>query len=187
MKKQACAVIGCLATALFVVIAAAVLMVALRRNEVANKKPIHEELQLPAGTVLQDGIAIAVMVDTSGSMDDSIHDAQGVRSSKIEIARKTAMQTFDQIAQFVANNHEHTLKVGLAQFSHKVTELYPIGPLEAASIRPVIEKLDASGGTAIGEGLIFAKQQLNKAAMKRQSIILITDGRNTTAVNHWML
>ena len=57
--------------------------------------------------------------------------------------------------------------------------LLPLGPVDRAGDH-IVDSLSARGDTAIGEALISAKKELNGAGLKKQYVVVITDGENTT-------
>ncbi len=127
-----------------------------------------------------EGIGVVVLVDTSGSMD--VPPAKGVkgRPKKIVSAGKAAARALNSLQGFGKQHPERKLQVGLASFDSQVKELISFQPMTAAF--PQVPKLKAGGGTAIGEALIHAKLSLDKAGVKQQHIVLITDGQNSTGV-----
>ena len=59
----------------------------------------------------KDGIAVAVLLDTSGSMDERVRSPQGDRP-KIEIAREAAAAVVGRIAEF-AQASDLPVEVGI--------------------------------------------------------------------------
>src|SRR5882762_7636338 len=51
----------------------------------------------------QDGIAVAIIYDTSGSMRELVRDANGIRSPKFRIANRALASIVDRIQTFAAS------------------------------------------------------------------------------------
>jgi Mg-chelatase subunit ChlD len=145
-----------------------------------QKRELGRELLLPTGAVLQDGIGIVVLVDTSGSMKDNVPETGGGEAAKIEIAKRVTLAAFNAIADFAEKNPGKTVLAGMTRFSGSVTEMLPLAPPNRAVAQSTVARLEAGGSTAIGDALVAAKQQLNKAKLKKQYMIVITDGMNTS-------
>ena len=53
----------------------------------------------PAAAVeSKEGLAAAIVIDVSGSMDETVKGQKGSPEKKIEIARRTALEAVDQFA-----------------------------------------------------------------------------------------
>lgn len=183
MAKKGCIGAGCGAVFIIVIAIAAFVVYAVRHAPKPmpepQKKALSEELKLPAGTALKDGIGVVVLVDTSGSMLENVTDSGGAKAKKLNIAKKVTQSAFDAIADFAAKNPGKNLQAGLTHFDSSVSELLPIGPPDRAAAQQALERMDTGGQTAIGDAMVAGKQQLNRAALKRQFMIVITDGINT--------
>jgi Mg-chelatase subunit ChlD len=123
------------------------------------------------------GAAIAVIVDTSGSMKDQ---PAGDSRPKYVIAREAIEQMLDATDAFRAKRPDFPIKIGLYSFSSDVEELSPIAPYDRAAVRAALEKLPApGGGTAIGEAMREARPALYRAGVFRKYLLVVTDGENT--------
>jgi Mg-chelatase subunit ChlD len=123
------------------------------------------------------GAAIAVIVDTSGSMKDQ---APGDPRPKHVIAREAIEQMLDATDAFQAKRPDFPIKIGLYSFSSEVEELRAITPYDRAAVRAALEKLPApGGGTAIGEAMREARPALYRAGVFRKYLLVVTDGENT--------
>ncbi|GGU40986.1 hypothetical protein GCM10010289_72350 [Streptomyces violascens] len=123
----------------------------------------------PHSAGLEQGVAVAIMVDCSGSMDYPPAKMCGVRE-----ATAAAIDTVRDGAHFAV--------VG---GTDQATEVYPGGgKLAVANTRTrqearwALRKLSAGGGTAIGTWLRLADQLLHSADVGIRHGILLTDGRN---------
>ncbi len=152
-------------------------------RHVPGVNPIEEMLRNRAPVPAQDGIAAAILMDTSGSMRDEVTDVGGEKRPKIEIAQRAATDCLKQFEEFARKNPERRVLVGLYEFSSRehhpsCRRLVPIGPPAAAAAAPAIEAMKPSGGTPIGNAILMAKQDLDSTGMTRRHILVVTDGEN---------
>jgi Mg-chelatase subunit ChlD len=123
------------------------------------------------------GAAIAIIVDTSGSMKDA---APGGGRPKSAVARQAIEEMLDATDAFIARRPDFPIKIGLYSFSSDVRELRPIAPYERASLRAALAALPApGGGTAIGDAMREARPALYRAGVFRKYLLVVTDGENT--------
>jgi von Willebrand factor type A domain len=137
------------------------------------------------------GLSIFIAIDCSGSMDD-------LPKSGDEVKRKyqIASESLTEIISFLYNFYKNTsqkenlkLKVGLAKFSSTVDILFDLSELNEAnfeklkSITSDKNNFQPSGNTAIGETLKVCSEQLEQSGTIFKSLIVITDGENTTGVS----
>ncbi len=124
------------------------------------------------------GAAVAILIDTSGSMRD---DAPGDGRPKYVVAREALETMLDATDAFVARRPDFPIKIGIYSFSSNVRVLRPIQPYDRAAIRSVLAGLPRpGGGTAIGEALREARPDLYRAGVFRKYILVVTDGENTS-------
>src|SRR4051794_18216671 len=123
------------------------------------------------------GAAIAVIVDTSGSMKDA---PAGDARPKSVIAREAIEQMLDATDAFLARRPDFPIKIGLYSFSGEVAELRPIAPYDRGALRRALAALPApGGGTAIGDAMREARPALYRAGVFRKYLLVVTDGENT--------
>jgi hypothetical protein len=124
------------------------------------------------------GAAVAILVDTSGSMRD---DAEGDSRPKYVVAQEALEATLDASDAFVAKRPDFPIKVGIYSFSSSVRRLLPIQPYDRAAVRAALARVPRpGGGTAIGEALRDARPDLYRAGVFRKYLLVVTDGENTT-------
>ena len=124
------------------------------------------------------GAAVAILVDTSGSMREP---PPGEFRPKYVIAQQALESMLDATDAFVAKRPEFPIKVGIYSFSSSVRVLRPIAPYDRAAIRLALANLPRpGGGTAIGEALGAARPDLYRAGVFRKYLLVVTDGDNTT-------
>jgi Mg-chelatase subunit ChlD len=123
------------------------------------------------------GAAVAILVDTSGSMREN---APGDRRSKYDVARESLETMLDATDAFIARRRDFPIKIGIFSFSSNVRTLRPIQPYDRAAIRAALQELPRpGGGTAIGEAMHEARPELYRAGVFRKYLLVVTDGENT--------
>jgi Mg-chelatase subunit ChlD len=149
------------------------------RTEIVNR------LRPPAGIEARDGIAAAILVDTSGSMSHSVKSAQGGHEPKISIARTSAVELVRMTEQFAKEHPDRRVLLGIYEFSGRggpdlCRKIVPLSAPSVATAQPLIDKMQAEGNTPIGDAMITAKNDLDASGMLRQHLLVITDGENTS-------
>jgi Mg-chelatase subunit ChlD len=123
------------------------------------------------------GAAVAILVDTSGSMRD---DVPGESRPKYIVAREALETMLDATDAFVARRPDFPIKIGIYSFSSQVTTQLPLRPYDRAAIRSALTGLPRpGGGTAIGEAMRAARPDLYRAGVFRKYLLVVTDGDNT--------
>ena len=151
-----------------------------RTDRAAQRAAEREERAAPYQSETDEslGAAVAILVDTSGSMKDRVGDD---RRSKAAIARESIESMLDATDAFVAKRPDFPIKVGLYSFSSNVRTLATIERYDRARLRAALERLPSpGGGTAIGEALSVARPDLYRAGVFRKYLLVVTDGNNTS-------
>src|SRR5437773_8240339 len=124
------------------------------------------------------GAAVAILIDTSGSMRD---DAPGDSRPKYVVAQEAIEATLDATEAFIAKRPDFPIKIGIYSFSSNVRLLLSIRPYDRAAVRGALARLPRpGGGTAIGEALGEARPDLYRAGVFRKYLLVVTDGENTS-------
>ncbi len=124
------------------------------------------------------GAAVAILVDTSGSMNAN---APGDTRPKYIVAHEAIEAMLDATDAFVAKRPDFPIKIGIYSFSSSARTLRPMAPYNRASIRAALDGLPRpGGGTAIGEAMREARPDLYRAAVFRKYLLVVTDGENTS-------
>src|SRR3989442_440082 len=124
------------------------------------------------------GAAVAILIDTSGSM---AREAPGDSRPKYVVAQGALEAMPDATDAFVAKRPDFPIKIGIYSFSSSVRTLRPIQPYDRAAIRQTLAGLPRpGGGTAIGEALREARPDLYRAGVFRKYLLVVTDGENTS-------
>ncbi len=141
------------------VLAIGLVLVALARPQSG-----HEVVE-----VVSQGIDIALVLDTSSSMDSK--DFGGL--SKIEASKKV-------ILEFLGGLKDD--RAGIVLFAGDAAVLSPL-TLDYQACQRLVEPIEAgrlSGGTAIGTGLATATDLLRDSEAPAKVLILLTDGENNS-------
>ena len=124
------------------------------------------------------GAAVAILVDTSGSMKEP---APGDSRAKFQVAQEAIEAMLDATDAFVAKRPDFPIKIGIYSFSSGVRTLRSIQPYDRAAIRATLANLPRpGGGTAIGDAMREARPDLYRAGVFRKYLLVVTDGENTS-------
>jgi Mg-chelatase subunit ChlD len=165
------------------VAAAALLLVSCAcevRRESSRIDARREEDAAPYQASVDEGLgaAVAILIDTSGSMREK---AAGDSRPKYVVAQEAIETMLDATDAFVKKRPDFPIKVGIYSFSSSVRTLRPIQSYDRAAIRQALDILPRpGGGTAIGEALREARHDLYRAGVFRKYLLVVTDGDNTS-------
>src|SRR5688572_727339 len=127
------------------------------------------------------GAAVAILIDTSGSMKEKV---PGDSRRKHEVAKEALDAMLDATDAFIAKRPDFPIKIGVYSFSSGVNTLHPIQPYDRAAIKRVLANLPGpGGGTAIGDAMREARPDLYRAGVFRKYLLVVTDGENTNGRN----
>ena len=139
-----------------------------------------QESSAPYQSEVEEGLgaAVAILIDTSGSMRDN---APGDTRPKYLVAREALAAMLDATDAFVARRPDFPIKIGIYTFSSHARTLLPIQRYNRDTIRNALAMVpQPGGGTAIGEALHTARPDLYRAGMFRKYLLVVTDGENTS-------
>ena len=133
----------------------------------------------------QPGIALVVLVDTSGSMRERVPGSDGRPTQKILIARSTVHAVIRRLEEFSKANPERPVRLAVYEFSDRNGQdfcrpVVAMGTPDAAAARSAVEAMGPDGGTPIGEAMAVANLELDRAGFASSHLIVVTDGENTT-------
>src|SRR3954471_2876458 len=141
------------------------------QDEAASDAPYQAEVDEGLGA------AVAIVVDTSGSMKER---APGDSRPKYVVAQEALAAMLDATDAFIARRPDFPIKVGIYTFSSSVHVQRPIEPYDKSAVRTTIESLPRpGGGTAIGDAMREARPDLYRAGVFRKYLLVVTDGENT--------
>jgi hypothetical protein len=132
----------------------------------------------------EDGVALAIIYDTSGSMHDSVRDSTGHSSPKYVIANRALSAVAKQIQAFASNTAggaPRKVEAGLFVFQgDSAREAVKFGPFDASALEDFARKFSSpSGNTPLGNSLTIATRRVLSSPLSRKHVLIITDGMNT--------
>jgi Mg-chelatase subunit ChlD len=137
-------------------------------------------IELPQ-TELKAGTAVAVLVDTSGSMAQTVRDAEGKQRPKHELAKAALKGILDYTADWKKKHADRTLNLGIYEFSSRVSPVLAMSEFDQAKAQAALERISKpNSGTAIGRGLEQGFRALYQSGCVRKYVVCITDGINTS-------
>jgi len=126
--------------------------------------------------VARNRASVMLVIDVSGSME-----ATDVLPSRLDAARSAARTLIDQLPP--------SAEVGLVSFNTKATLLTPL-TTNRDSVTIALDSLRAEGGTAIGDGITAALDELARsvattpeASRPPAIIVLLTDGSSNAGID----
>jgi len=136
--------------------------------------------QAPMFAAQDDGVALAIVYDTSGSMKEQVRDRNGKLAPKYVIANR-ALEAISERIQAFATGGSRTVHAGLFVFEGTgAKQAVKFGPFEASSFQAWAKKFTTpEGGTPLGNALSAASQAVLSSSLPRKHVLVITDGINT--------
>lgn len=149
-----------------------------------DTRAIDEALQAAAPGGLREGVAAAIAIDVSGSMNDRVTGEDGRRARKIDVARRAARQLVEQFAAYAESHKDEPVLLGIYEFSRRdrvpdCRPIIPMGPPDRLRADDALARLDPDGGTPIGQAMVTAKQALDATGLSRRHLLVVSDGENT--------
>ncbi len=139
----------------------------------------------PLCAAAEDGVAVAIVYDTSGSMRDPVDDVNGKPTPKYIIANRALMAIAKQLQAYAATNSAgepaRKIEAGLYIFNKEsAREVVKFGPLDVEALEKFAHDFkQPSGNTPLGNSLKVASNAVLKSPLSRKHILVITDGMNT--------
>jgi von Willebrand factor type A domain len=133
----------------------------------------------------QDGVALAIVYDTSGSMKDPVQDKAGHSSPKYVIANHALIAIAKRIQTFATNNAgaaPRKIEAGLFVFNSKsgAREAVKFGAFDPEALQRFARDFsNPSGNTPLGNSLKTAGETVLASPLSRKHVLIITDGQNT--------
>jgi Mg-chelatase subunit ChlD len=129
------------------------------------------------------GLAVAIVIDNSGSMEDTV---PGDQAPKYLIAQSAVQEMLAVTDSFVASRPDYPVKLTIFHFAGEAFRLMPIQPYDADEVRRAVEGIPfPDGATAIGDAMGEARRELYRSGTFRKHIVVITDGDNTSGRSPW--
>lgn len=132
----------------------------------------------------EEGVALAIIYDTSGSMRDQVLDRTGHSSPKYVIANRALLAVARQIQTFATNTAAgapRKIHTGLFTFErNQPHQAIRFGPFDAKALQDWAGRFsNPNGGTPLGNTLAAASQTVLNSPLSRKHVLIITDGMNT--------
>jgi hypothetical protein len=139
---------------------------------------------LPLFAADDDGVALGILYDTSGSMGEPVPNSRGSASPKYVIANRAMLAIVKQIQTFTTNGvtgAPRKVEVGLYTFSRNgAQEVVKMGAFDPGAIEKWVTNFSKpDGGTPLGNSLRTVSQAVLDSPMPRKHVLVITDGMNT--------
>jgi hypothetical protein len=178
----------------FIVIAGALTSICSREREskdsggmTEDERYIDEQLAPTSNPQQREGLAAAIVIDVSGSMEQSVPGAQSGMEAKIIVARRAAQDLVEQFVRYAAGHPDEPVLLGLYEFSERggssdCRPIVPMGPPDRTRAMNALGQIRADGGTPIGSAMITAKHALDATGLSRRHLLVVTDGENTSGV-----
>lgn len=144
-----------------------------------SRRPVYDDVPYQAEFEESLGAAVAILIDTSGSMKAPAPGGDG--RPKYEVAHDALEAMLDATDAFIAKRPDFPIKIGVYSFSSNVRRLQPIAAYNRDELRRALASVPSpGGGTAIGEALAAARPDLYRAGVFRKYLLVVTDGENTS-------
>jgi hypothetical protein len=131
-----------------------------------------------------EGVAVAIVYDTSGSMKQSVPDSGGRMTPKHVIARRAMESVVKRLQNFATNTTDgvpRKMEVGVFVFENngpkEFIKLAPFDPQQASNWAQRMP--GPSTGTPLGTTLQKASEAVLNSKLSRKHVLVITDGVNT--------
>jgi hypothetical protein len=132
----------------------------------------------------EEGVALAILYDTSGSMRETVADKNGKAEPKYLIANRALTAIAQRIQTFATNTASgaaRRIDAGLFIFSGPgAREAVKFGKFDASAIETWAGSFaNPNGNTPLGNALDTAAKAVLKSPLSRKHVLIITDGINT--------
>jgi len=132
----------------------------------------------------EEGVALAIVYDNSGSMKQPVRDEHGKMTPKYVIAQRALQAVVKQLQTFAAKpgtGAPRKFEAGLFVFrGNGARELVKFGPFDPNAVQEWTDHLPLpSTGTPLGNALTQAGQAVLNSKLARKHVLVITDGVNT--------
>ncbi|HUR44478.1 MAG TPA: vWA domain-containing protein [Candidatus Saccharimonadales bacterium] len=133
----------------------------------------------------EEGIALALVYDTSGSMKDNVPTADGKYAPKYVIANRTLHSIINRISLFATNANSagtHRIESGLFVFEGAgAREAVKFGSFDPVPLHSWVSRFSTpDGGTPLGNALSIATRAVLTSPLTHKHVVIITDGVNTS-------
>jgi hypothetical protein len=139
---------------------------------------------VPILAAVEEGVAVAIVYDNSGSMRGTVRTTSGKLEAKYLIANRALLEVIQRLetcAGGSAGNPARKIHAGLFVFEgNGAREVTGFGPLDASAMRGWIKKYPGPGaGTPLGTAIDTASKVVLNSPLSQKHVLVITDGVNT--------
>jgi Mg-chelatase subunit ChlD len=132
----------------------------------------------------EEGIAVAIVYDTSGSMLEQVRDTSGKMAPKYQIASRALGAIIDRLEAIVASAPKDKPKriySGLVIFNgDSARSAVNFGLFNAQAMRDWLKSFSRpQGSTPLGEAVRLAGEAVLVSKLSRKHVLVLTDGMNT--------
>jgi hypothetical protein len=143
---------------------------------------------MPTAGAAEEGVAIAIVYDTSGSMKEPVKNTAGQAAPKYVIANRALLAIASRIQTYATNGpagEPRKIKAGLYVFQNNAPRVaLPFGTFDPAALTTWVNGFSApDGGTPLGTTLNTAANAVFGSGLTHQHVLVITDGMNTIGPN----
>jgi len=138
---------------------------------------------LAARAANEDGVALAIVYDTSGSMKEPVRTADGKQAAKWIIGNRALEQIIQRVQKFATSSiPPRTIHAGLYVFrGTSSAEAVKFAPWSAAAMLDWVKKYPGpNSGTPLGATIEHASRALLNSKFTAKHILVVTDGINTS-------
>ncbi|MBI1853026.1 MAG: VWA domain-containing protein [Planctomycetes bacterium] len=138
----------------------------------------------------EEGIALAIVYDTSGSMKDAVPSGsgKGQMEPKYVIANRALAAIVDRLEAVAASGtpeHPKRIDACLVTFRGKHGHIaVPLGRFDGNKLRPWIHEFSApEGPTPLGDAVRIAGRAVLDSNLTHKHVLILTDGENTETLD----
>lgn len=123
---------------------------------------------------------VVILVDTSGSMNESVSAGGGATRPKHELAREALAGIVEYTGEWKRKHPDRIVQLGMYSFSNTARPVLPMAEFDTGAVQQALSRIPSpNGGTAIGEALAEGFKALYGSGCVRKYVLCITDGENT--------
>jgi hypothetical protein len=139
---------------------------------------------VPFAHATEEGIALAIVYDTSGSMRETVPAGDGKSAPKYVIANKALTAIVNRVGQFATNvpGGARKIEAGLWIFHNEsATEAVKFGAFDAPALKSWIKQFSQpNGSTPLGNSIRVASKAVLDSNLSHKHVVVVTDGKNTS-------
>lgn len=121
----------------------------------------------------QTGVAIAIVYDTSGSMNDSVANSKNQQEAKFKVASEALKNIVEKIDRYAQS---HPVEATLITFQGSPVSF---GKWNKSAFESWLSKFNTpGGGTPLGEAIATAANTVGASKIARKHVVVLTDGES---------